>query len=368
MPIYEVQDDRIVKLKETAFRDAGLSERYDLQRLLRAQIDVVANDVLIIAEEFGEWEDAKRRIDLIGVDREANLVVFELKRTEDGGYMDLQALRYAAMVSAMTFGRAVEAYEGHLQKIGSEDDARRGLLDFLGWDEPDEDRFAQAVRIVLVSADFSKELTTSVLWLNAQGLDIRCVRLKPYRDGKRTLVDVQQVIPLPEAMDYTVQIRTKSGLERHDREDRSERQRLCKEFWAGLLVLSNRRTSLFANRTPGLDHWLGTGLGVSGLHLTYVVLEHASRIQLGLARPDMEWNKRVFDQLATKRAAIEKAYGPEIEWRRGDGQKQSLVQVTLATGGYRDPAATWLETQEAMVDAMVRFEAALRPHIEKLQV
>lgn len=368
MPIYEFAPEKIRRLSEAAFHTQGLRERADLQRLLRGQIEVVADDVLVIGEEFGEWVDAKRRIDLLGVDRAANLVVFELKRSEDGGFMELQAIRYAAMVSTMTFSRATEVYQAHLLKMGSEREAREELLDFLGWDEPDEDRFAQAVRIVLVSANFSKELTTSVLWLNQQGLDIRCVRLKPYRDGKRTLVDVQQVIPLPEAMDYTVQIRAKSELERHDRQDRSEKQRLCREFWAGLLVLSNRRTPLFANRTPGLDHWLGTGLGVSGLHANYVVLEHASRIELAMARPDMEWNKKIYDQLAAKREAVEKAFGQELEWRRRDGEKQSMVQVTLLTGGYRDPAATWPETQEAMVDAMVRFEAALRPHIEKLRV
>lgn len=50
------------------------------------------------------------------------------------------------------------------------------------------------------AADFSKEITTSVLWLNDQGLDIRCVRLKPYRDNDgNVLIDVQQLIPLPEA-------------------------------------------------------------------------------------------------------------------------------------------------------------------------
>ncbi len=368
MPIYELQSDRIVQLKETGFRDAGLSERYDLQRLLREQIEVIASDVLIIAEEFGEWEESKRRIDLLGVDRDGNLVVFELKRTEDGGFMDLQAIRYAAMVSTMTFERAIQVYEESLRKLGSDKDATSELLDFLGWDEADEDHFAQAVRLVLVSADFSKELTTSVLWLNAQGLDVRCVRLKPYQDGNRTLVDVQQVIPLPEAMDYTVQIRAKSELQRLDREDRGDKRRLCKDFWAGLLAASNRRTQLFANRTPSADHWLGTGLGVSGLHVNYVILEHVSRIELVMARPDMEWNKKVYDLLAAKRRSVEEAYGPGLDWRRRDGQKQSMVQVTLATGGYRDPEETWPETQEAMVDAMVRFEAALRPHVEHLDV
>jgi hypothetical protein len=226
MPIYEFKQDRIEKLKETAFRDVGLSERNDLQRLLRSQIEVVAEDVLIIAEEFGEWDKSRRRIDLLGVDRDANLVVFELKRTEDGGHMDLQAIRYAAMVSTMTFERATEVYHDYRKGQSLDGDAKEQLLSFLEWEEADEDQFAQDVRIILVSADFSTEITTSVLWLNDQGLDIRCVRLKPYADEGRTLVDVQQVIPLPEAMEYTVQIRAKTEIQRLDRSENKRRPRM----------------------------------------------------------------------------------------------------------------------------------------------
>ena len=50
------------------------------------------------------------------------------------------------------------------------------------------------MRIVLVSAEFSKEIT-AVLWLNEHSLDICCVRLKPYNLDGRVLVDVQQPAP-----------------------------------------------------------------------------------------------------------------------------------------------------------------------------
>jgi RecB family endonuclease NucS len=56
---------------------------------------IVSPDTIVIAEEFGEWEDSRRRIDLLGLDKNANLVVIELKRTDDGGHMELQALRYS---------------------------------------------------------------------------------------------------------------------------------------------------------------------------------------------------------------------------------------------------------------------------------
>lgn len=218
MPIYELAADKLTPLSETSFEIEGVRERSDLQRLLRDQIDIIAPDTYVIVEEFGDWEDSRRRIDLLCIDREANLVVVELKRDEVGAHMELQAIRYAAMVSAMTFGQLVNAHTAYLRKRGREDDAQAAILDFLGWAEPDETSFAKSVRLVLASAEFSKELMTSVLWLNAQGLDITCVRLRPYSFDGRVLLDVQQVIPLPEAAEYQVQIREKARQERVARE------------------------------------------------------------------------------------------------------------------------------------------------------
>lgn len=217
MPIYEIATDHIRKIAETTFGAAGIKERADLQRLLRSQIDIISPDTLVISEEFCEWDESKRRIDLLGLDKDANLVVIELKRTEDGGHMELQALRYAAMISAMTFDKVIEVYGDYLKAAKSNLDPRTSVLGFLGWTEPNEDVFAQDVRIVLASAEFSKELTTTVLWLNECGLDIRCVRLKPYQDNGRVLVDIQPIIPLPEAQEFQIKIKEKQQRERQAR-------------------------------------------------------------------------------------------------------------------------------------------------------
>ena len=86
MPIYEFRPDGISPVDETSFNAASFHERRDLQRLLRENIDVISSETLIISEEFGAWEESRRRIDLLGIDKLANLVVIELKRTEDGGH------------------------------------------------------------------------------------------------------------------------------------------------------------------------------------------------------------------------------------------------------------------------------------------
>ena len=118
MAIYKLMNDkkRLHEVDQTSFGTEGVLEREDLQRILRDQPEVLENGLLIVSEEFGDWQDSNRRIDLLGLDTEGRLVVIELKRGETGEHMDLQAIRYAAMVANMTFQQLVDAYQAYLEK------------------------------------------------------------------------------------------------------------------------------------------------------------------------------------------------------------------------------------------------------------
>jgi hypothetical protein len=199
----------LAPVPSSTFAAEQILERADLQRALRARIDVLGNDLLVVAEEFSDF-DVRRRIDLLCVDRSGCLVVVELKRTEDGGHMELQALRYAAMVSAMTFEQLADTYQAHLTATDPDrvDGGREQLADWLDEVGGESAVLQRRVRIILASAGFDPQITTTVLWLNdVYGLDITCVRLTPYRLDGKLLLDVQQVIPLPEAAELTVQLR-----------------------------------------------------------------------------------------------------------------------------------------------------------------
>ncbi len=122
MTLYSLTEDGLAPLDRTGFRAEQLREREDLQRILRDQIEILDDSLLVLSEEFGDWEDSRRRIDLLCLDRDANLVVVELKRTKRGGHMELQALRYAAMIAEMTFEQAVEAHARYLGSRGGRAD------------------------------------------------------------------------------------------------------------------------------------------------------------------------------------------------------------------------------------------------------
>ncbi len=362
MPVYRISPNSIEALSETTFSDRGIRERADLQRLLRANIGVVAPDVLVIAEEFAEWDDSKRRIDLLAVDDRANLVVIELKR-EDDGHMELQAIRYAAMVSGMTFARAAEVYQSFLDRGAPGQNARAKLLEFLRWEEAHEDDFASDVRIVLVSPHFSKELTTAVLWLNERDLDIRCVRLKPYANGEQTIVDVQQVVPLPEAEEYTVQIKSKAQAQRTEKAERHGERRA---FWTAALPVVAAICPRWKTISPGDDGWLNVSSGKSGIAFQLWSWTDSCGSQLyidgGPSRP--LWAKAVFDVLHASKSDIERAIGGTMKWHRLDDKRASVISAETITGGYRSPRSDWPTIHSALADEMRRFENTMLPLLE----
>jgi hypothetical protein len=240
MPLYQLTNETLTPLVATTFQKENLWERRDLQRLLQAHIQAIDPNVLVISEEFGEWDESSRRIDLLAVDREANLVVIELKRTDDGGHMELQAIRYAAMLANMTWDHAIAVFKKHVVGQALDIDPETKLCEFFGWDVPREDDFAQNVRIVLASGNFSKEITTSVLWLNERDLDIRCVRLSLHKLDEQLVLSADQIIPLPEAESYQIEARQKRRAERASRGENKDRSLFSVQY-AGEVYQENFR-------------------------------------------------------------------------------------------------------------------------------
>jgi len=353
MAIYEVTDDAINPITPTTFREAQIQERSDLQRLLRDRIAVIAPGCLVLAEEFGDWDDSRRRIDLLALDAEANLVVIELKRTEDGGHMELQAVRYASMVSTMTFEQAVRAHERFLSATGrGDEDASANILEHLGWDEPDEDAFAQDVRIVLASAQFSRELTSAVIWLNERGLDIRCVRLIPYADRGRVLLDVQQVIPLPEAEAYQVRVREKSRKERESR-------RSSRDYTKYFVTLGEERIGPLAKRETVfrvIKHLCDAGVNPEDIKKRVTFRKkNCFRQAAGAFANEEDFVAAVTEVIAGKGRKFDAG-----RWYTGDGERIERDGMTYAVSNqWGGRAIEWLEqVLDAFPDHGVEVEAA----------
>ena len=367
MPLYEMTDSSFRPVPEKSFTDMGIGERTDIQRLLRTQIEVLGDDLYVLSEEFAEWDDSKRRIDLLAIDKQAWLVVIELKRTQDGGHMELQAIRYASMVAAMTFQRAVEIHEVFLDSLGQPpSEARDRMLRFLGWSAPDEDSFASDVRIVLVSEGFSKELTTAVLWLNSRDINIRCIRLQPYRADGKTLIDVQQVIPLPEAQEYTIRIREKQRQERRSRSARfsEESQQACVAYWQGVLDELTPSGILEPGVKPPRKEDIRFKVGWPDFHLKAYFSRASPEAAVWLScRGDNGFAN--YEALEAHRAEIERALGGPLKWTADEDREKGSFHSPFPRFDANDKS-DWPRQHKLIADGVLRFYRAVKPFVEPL--
>jgi len=149
------------------------------------------------------------------------------------------------------------------------------------------------------------------------------------------------------------------------RKDLAERYAIRRRFWSQLLERAREKTRLHSAISPSTGGWIGTGAGKSGLGLNYVIRQHESGVELYIDRGKDadEENKAIFDVLMESKDQIEDDFGDELAWQRLEGKRACRIGKSVVIGGYRDEEDRWAEIQDAMIDAMIRLERALRPHV-----
>lgn len=107
--------------------------------------------------------------------------------------------------------------------------------------------------------------------------------------------------------------------------------------------------------------------GVDGLSFTYTFPtgDRESYIQLAIDTKSWAMNKGIFNYLHNKRDKIEADFGNPLKWERLDGKRQSQITYSL---GRKIPLSFGSGLDEEMVNAMVKFAKALKPHIKAFQM
>ena len=154
------------------------------------------------------------------------------------------------------------------------------------------------------------------------------------------------------------------------KEEIVERQALRYEFWKQLLERAKSKTRLHASISPGVFSYIGTGAGRSGLSYAYSIRQNAGQVDLYIDRgKDSEKeNKAIFEAISKDKDEIERMFGGALDWQRLDGKRACRIRYVISLGGYRDDQAKWPQIQDAMIDAMIRLNKALKPHVDKLEL
>jgi predicted transport protein len=209
--------------------DAGLRERTHLQEWVIDHPTVLGSDVKILAFEFGSWAAhsgtiERDRLDVLGLDGDGRLVVVELKRDKEPDTVDMQALKYAALVSRFTRDDLDKVHAQFLsRRRGTAVTPEEAAAELDEW-APLDDETLRLPRLVLMASEFPKTVTATVVFLHQQlGLDVRLLSFQAYRTATEILITVSQHYPPPEIEEFVLSPEVNEA--RQQRTERQSRQR-----------------------------------------------------------------------------------------------------------------------------------------------
>ena len=323
------------KIQEVTFESLGITERYDIQEWVAKDPSILEYDseLLIIQKEFDGFEDTNRRLDLLALDSNGNLVIIENKRDDTGTDVTWQAINYASFCSTLTKQEIVSIYRDYLLRYEntsySEEEVEQFIDDFL--DSKNITYPTDSQRIILVAHNFRKEVLSAVQWLNNNGLDITCIRFTPYKFNDNLLLDVDRILPQEEIKDYTLKMAAKAADIKSQKIERGKADKRNLKFWKYFSSKFNAQGTVFENINSWdtKDNWKTASARFGkGIKFQFIITEKNVRVELRIENEDQKYNNRVFEYYIKNREEIEeKLSNYKVVWENSEQNKASRIAL-----------------------------------------
>lgn len=267
MFLIDKKTNAIEKIQERSFSELGFKEREHLQEWISKNPESLGEELLIIQKEFNGFNDTNERLDLLALDKQGNLVIIENKLDDSGRDVTWQALKYASYCSTLKKQEIRKIYQVYLDKEGNGEKAEDNLVEFLGVSDFAEVSInsGQTQRIILIAANFRKEVTSTVLWLLNYKLRVQCFKVTPFENNGSLLLNIEQIIPMKESEEYVISMADKTQDDINVQEELKTRHLTRIDFWRAYLDEVNRKTAIYQNVNPSKDNWISGATGISGV-------------------------------------------------------------------------------------------------------
>ncbi len=361
--------NNVVKLEQRLFKELHIKERDHLQEWIAKNPDMLGEELLIIQKEFSGFNDTSERLDLLAVDKDGGLVIIENKLDDTGRNVVWQALKYTSYCSTLTTDQIIKMYQDYLDRWGNGEDAKESLLEFLERDEEDILLNRNDQRVILISNNFRKEVTSTVLWLLDHDIQIQCFRAIPYSMGEDLFLQMEQIIPLPETKEFMIEIKEKEKEEKEKSKVVEETETHLLKFW-GLLKQNLAENSIdFLERISPKPAFYIAFSKAQG-KFAFCLGRTNFRVELYFSNdPD----KTLIGTMARHRKEIEETFDGKIVWERLENKKASRIKHEMPAeiknkleGRFNDEKY-WGDLIEWYSEAMVKFYNAVYPVWEKVQ-
>ena len=365
MFLIDIENKQAVSLEKQTFSGLDISERYDLQEWIVDNPAILGENLLIIQKEFDGFADTSERLDLLALDEKGRLVVIENKLDDSGKDVVWQALKYVSYCATLTKSEICEIYQ---QYLGDSGIAAENISEFYNGNEYDIIRINPVEgeqRIILVAANFRKEVTSTVLWLrNYHGVDITCIKVTPYKDGAKLYLDAEQILPMQDIGDYQIRLTAKKQEETVASNEEAVRHQIRYRFWEKALPVMREKTGVFMNVSPSKENWCAAGSGHTGVIYNAVIRKDGARAELYIDTGDKEYNKWLFHELTENMHDIEKMFGPSLDWREMPEKNVSCISVHYYNYGL-DDEDHWDVIAEFLADSLSQLIKVLGPLIDE---
>ncbi|HCF99016.1 MAG TPA: hypothetical protein DEV93_00565 [Chloroflexi bacterium] len=237
--------------------------------------------------------------------------------------------------------------------------AQRGTpQDPVDWSEPDRwipERLTGPEGLAAVTVWETSGKTINPRYLSRRMAAVQRFQLADVVDGKYVLTERGRAVV---SGNHSALILTDDTNERSGMEMRLE-------FWKVFLERARGAGSRFARAQPPRIHWIRVSAGIPTLGYSVVIRRFDTGLELDIDGGSREQNLQLFEELREHQAEIESAFGGALEWIASPDKRGMRISFNLDSGGYLDTDVLG-DTADELLDAFVRFEAAVQPFIDQI--
>lgn len=358
--------NKVIKLQECTFSELGFREREHLQEWIAKDPAILGEELLVIQKEFSGFSDTQERLDLLALDKDRSLVVIENKLDDSGRDVTWQALKYASYCSGLSKDNIRKIYQDYLDKLSPGQKAEDNLSEFFDGVEYEDLSLNRGVtqRIILIAAQFRKEVTSTVLWLLNFKVRLQCFKATPYSMDDQLFLSAEQIIPTPDAEEYMIGMAEKAQEDVESQAELRLRKATKQRFWAKLIPRINAVSSLFQNINPSTARYIGTSAGVRGVSLNFGIGRSFARVDLYIDRGDKDENEFIYSELAGQKNQIERDFGSELIWQPLEGKRACRIKAEAPGNVFEEDQ--WDTMIDFMVKSMADLELALKSPLSEI--
>ncbi len=268
--------------------------------------DVWANE----ANDFTPWLADEENLALLSEAVSMNLELLSREEKMDGGRADIVCIDADTQRKVIIENQLEKTDPDHLGRILSYASA------------------LEANTIIWIATEFDEQYRATLDWLNRVtdedfnffGIEIHCLQIQDSLPAP-----LFKVLVSPNGWQKQIKASQKSDVEL------TETKVLQQEYWQGFIDYMKANPSKHFHTQKALpQHWMNIAIGRSGFKLSITVNSVKNELSVQFVIDD-DLNKVIFDKIETshKEKSLE-VISPNIEWRRLEGKKVSIVLLTTS--------------------------------------